>query len=241
MQFRFESERYFFEGLSITTANECKELSFNPEEIEENEAPTSPSRAERLQNLLSDLLIDIHQKAGSLLLLDKKKLIDRLVAITGEYKEVAAKELEGALAGRHSLQVLQKAIAIQNIKYLDKLIHELEDFNSEILPQKPIDPLEMIEPALLKRFLEIEKDIDNKEGKFNTKIRTAAFCELLYDKKYIMNTNTRIKTIADFAKARYERDGMDITNSLKTAKNAQRENNVENSVNGKPPLKRYFA
>lgn len=100
------------------------------------------------------------------------------------------------------------------------------------------DPLNFIDPDLINVFMESEKLALGATGKFNSKIRCAAFCELLYDKKYILQTKTRIKTMVSFAKQKYN---IDIEGSLAASKKTDRNNHKIRSVNKMPGLKNCFS
>ncbi len=101
-----------------------------------------------------------------------------------------------------------------------------------------IDPLTFIDPYFLQLFINAEKKANLNTGAFKTAIRCAAFCELLYEKKYIINVkDRRQKTMINFAKGRY---GIDITNSLAASKKADRENHKYKTVAKNPPLIKCF-
>jgi hypothetical protein len=59
----------------------------------------------------------------------------------------------------------------------------------------------------------------------------------LYEKKYIKQTKTRIKTMVSFAKKRYR---IDIANSLKSSKNGDRDRHVKHLVHNMPSLSNCF-
>lgn len=102
---------------------------------------------------------------------------------------------------------------------------------------KPNDSLIFIDPDVIGSFLNAEKKALGKDGKFKTEIRCAAFCEILYSKKYIMHTTTRQKTINDFAKIRYS---IVVLKALHASKKANREKHKTNTVSGLNPLKNCF-
>jgi hypothetical protein len=98
------------------------------------------------------------------------------------------------------------------------------------------DALELIDDMLQDRFLTIEKKA-TIDGSFNTNIRCAAFCELLYDKGYLKKAkNKRIKQ-NDFAKKRY---GINIESALKPSKKVERKKHIDNKVHNQQSLKSCF-
>lgn len=100
-----------------------------------------------------------------------------------------------------------------------------------------IDPLSFIDPLLTELFKAAEAKALGSPGKFNTQIRCAAFCELLWNRKYISNTKTRRKTITEFAKTRY---GLNVEKSLASSKKEKREEHINKIVGGMQPLKKCF-
>ncbi len=103
--------------------------------------------------------------------------------------------------------------------------------------QNFIDPLTFIEPDILDFFIKAEKKALGEAGKFETDIRCAAFCELLYFRTYIMHTKTRQATMNEFSKGRY---GINIKKALATTKKQDREKHKNYSVGGRIPLKNCF-
>ncbi len=107
----------------------------------------------------------------------------------------------------------------------------------------PLDPLDCIDPAIITAFLEKEKHVIRENGQWDgSVIRLAAFCELLYEKKYFTekpnNKKDRPVTfINSFAKARY---GIDISIQLKSAKKNERVEHKNKKKDGKSPLKNLF-
>jgi len=74
-----------------------------------------------------------------------------------------------------------------------------------------------------KRLEKIETKIEAKILKWGNRealIECAAFCELLFEKKYFVPKSTRIKSVNSFAIIKY---GADIKNQLATSKKADRE------------------
>lgn len=100
-----------------------------------------------------------------------------------------------------------------------------------------IDPFVFINPDVKNLFIEAEKIALGGTGKFSSEIRCAAFCELLYSKKYIVNTKKRRVTINQFSRSRY---GIDLKNALETSKNNIRETHKNRTVKGEAPLKACF-
>jgi hypothetical protein len=140
-----------------------------------------------------------------------------------------------------ALRMSEKIDSYQN--YLDWL-NDLD----QILQQKNdakniISPLTLIDTAILAHFLEIERNVTDEPGKWNdSSIRLAAFCELLYEKRYFTEKpdgkkERPVKFINDFAKSRY---GIDIGGSLKKGKEAQRDHHKKRTIKGKLPLRNYF-
>jgi len=103
------------------------------------------------------------------------------------------------------------------------------------------DSLDFIEPGLLGHFEEIENKITGKENNWSdSSIRLAAFCELLYEKKYFTEKPKKRRNlifINDFAKKRY---GKDIGAFLLGSKKTERENHKTKIKNNKPRLDSYF-
>ena len=129
--------------------------------------------------------------------------------------------------------------------HFDSLLKAVPEYKStEVTVVKPvstpimiIDPLSFIDQYLLNLFHEVEGRALGSSGKFISKIRCAAFCEMLYEKKLIKQTKTRIKTMVSFAKSKY---GMDIKVSLSSSKKDDRNNHKNKTVNKVPSLKYCF-
>jgi hypothetical protein len=100
--------------------------------------------------------------------------------------------------------------------------------------EKKIDPLTFINPEIHSFFINAEKKALGEIGKFNSVVRCAAFCELLYEKKYITNTKTRRVTMNAFSNSRY---GINILNALAATKKAARDKHKTKKVKGLIPLK----
>jgi hypothetical protein len=126
-----------------------------------------------------------------------------------------------------------------SVRFGTHCINILNELKKEITgaheANRAVNPLDFIEPVYQDWFLKIENKAftEIKESK----IRCAAFCEMLYNKNIITNTKKWQKTLNDFSKSRYS---IDIEVSLKTKNNATREKHVNHTVNGKPPLKNYL-
>ena len=88
-----------------------------------------------------------------------------------------------------------------------------------------IELLQLIERAEVKA----KPDLSN--------IRCAAFCEVLYEKKYIKQTRTRVKTMTQFAISRY---GRDISKSLLASKKKERKNYKTHPIAGQLPINKCF-
>jgi hypothetical protein len=73
-----------------------------------------------------------------------------------------------------------------------------------------------IDPLLGNLFLAKEAKAKNKNGEWDSKIRCAAFCELLWDNNYIGKKINRIKQCNDFAKSRYFDIEVQLSGSKKT-------------------------
>ncbi len=108
----------------------------------------------------------------------------------------------------------------------------------DVLPDRVIlDPLTLIEPMLFGRFLEIERKVTNSSNKFPSQIRCAAFCEMLYDRKFILHDKHNQKRMNDFARSRYK---LDIINALSHIKNPERTKHKNHSIGKLPPLRSFF-
>jgi hypothetical protein len=101
-----------------------------------------------------------------------------------------------------------------------------------------VDPLDLIDPYLLPLFLEAEKKATSPNLKFPSLNRCAAWCELLYQKKYLINVNNENrKTMGKFAKARY---GLNIDKALESSKKNERNEHKTIKKGKLPPLKNAF-
>lgn len=100
-------------------------------------------------------------------------------------------------------------------EYMKYLFFLLKEMQNQIPESKTKvfegDPLEMIEISLRARFSKMEERALSKSGKWESKIRCAAFLELLFDKKYFTTHTERIRTCNAFAMSRY---GKDVKNQL---------------------------
>lgn len=94
------------------------------------------------------------------------------------------------------------------------------------------DSMEMIDSRLQERFTKVEALLTDKTEKWrsgNDKIGCAAFCELLFEKKYFVNAGSdRVVKSKTFAKVRY---GLDLGSALNLDKNKKGSRNKH---------KRYF-
>lgn len=84
----------------------------------------------------------------------------------------------------------------------------------------PEKAMELIEPDLRNIFLEKESQAQNENGGWDSQIKCAAFCELLFEKKYLINRTNRIKHTHAFFKQRY---GGNIEIQLKKGKKSERD------------------
>jgi hypothetical protein len=129
-------------------------------------------------------------------------------------------------------------------KHREYLIEKRELSLKEIINEEKIkdyqikDPFYLMVPELIGSFLEKEKEVTGQEGKWpDSSIRLAAFCEILFEKKYLVERKNRIKACNDFAKSRY---GIDIKNSLLASKKNEREEHKTRIKNKKIRLNDYF-
>ncbi len=104
-------------------------------------------------------------------------------------------------------------------------------------PEGNLDPLTFINPSILSLFLSAEKKVLEPDGKFPNKIRCAAFCEMLYKRKYIIQSKQNQKQMRDFALVRYQ---LNISNALLSVKHEARDKHKNFTVDGMPPLKNFF-
>jgi len=101
-------------------------------------------------------------------------------------------------------------------KILDK--KHLIQFEQELTIPIPENPLSIIDPAVHVLFKDKLKKALNKSGKWDSKIRCAAFCELLWDHKYLGEKKNRVQQCADFAKQWFP----DLSNQLESGQNLNR-------------------
>jgi hypothetical protein len=88
--------------------------------------------------------------------------------------------------------------------------------------------------------IELLQLIERAEGKAKpdlSNIRCAAFCEVLYEKKYIKQTITRVKTMTQFAISRY---GRDIGKSLLASKKKARKYYKTHTIAGQKSIESCF-
>ena len=102
---------------------------------------------------------------------------------------------------------------------------------------KNVDALTFINSSIISLFYIAEEKALGIDGKFPNKIRCAAFCELLYEKRYIIQSKQNQKQMRDFALARYQ---LNISNALLSVKQEARNKHKNFTVDGMPPLKNYF-
>jgi len=119
---------------------------------------------------------------------------------------------------------------------LKEKIEEIENITNLDVSIKN-DPLSFIDPLFLQLFLQAEKKALNGKNQFFSKIRCAAFCELLWEKRYFSESKNRILSCNNFSKNRY---GTDISNSLQKTKEDERNKHKNYSVGKMPPLKNCF-
>lgn len=119
--------------------------------------------------------------------------------------------------------------------YPQKLYAKTELENQNILLQNIEKPVwqSLIKLELHNKLFEIEEKIPAKIANWNQRIKLiecAAFCQLLFDRKYFVQGSTNQKSVNSFSLSRY---GTDITNQLKSAKKVGRKVHKEK-------LKKYF-
>ncbi len=121
-------------------------------------------------------------------------------------------------------------------KYIDFLKSEsMTDLNKEPITLNSLDEIEI---PFRDRVLSVEQKIEKDSGPLkNNKTRCAAFCDLLWDKKYFESKKDRLKTCNEFSKNRY---GIDLYIFFKDGKKIERKNHKESRVSGKPSLRSYF-
>lgn len=138
------------------------------------------------------------------------------------------------------LKILKKDILLlKNILKLE-VTKEVPKTNVKPIPEiKFIDPLSYVDPPFLQAFLRTEKLALGETGKFPNPTRCAAFCEILYEKKYLKQTKTRLITMNNFSKSKYAID-IKIALGADKAKKALREKHKTHSIKGMLPLNRFF-
>ncbi|MGN6248948.1 MAG: hypothetical protein ACTHNG_11365 [Ginsengibacter sp.] len=170
------------------------------------------------------------------------------IGLTHEGKSLLFENLEmrfykfsGIRIARRQLEKFSNdKIILKDYPDLSMLIEKEQNKSADV----KINPLDFIDPAVLGYFLDtIEKNVCGENGKWgDSNIRLAAFCELIYEKRYFTvkptgNKNRPINFINDFSKSRY---GIDISTSLLAAKKKERESHKTRIKNKKRPLKNYF-
>jgi len=111
-----------------------------------------------------------------------------------------------------------------------------ESNKSKNIATPAINPLSFLREDIVTLFYSKEKKALGNKANFSA-IRCAAFCELLYAKKYFKPTKLKIKTLTDFAMSKY---GLDIKNSLSSSKKGDRKNHQEKIVSNDTPLRNCF-
>jgi hypothetical protein len=240
------AELDFYNGINTITTLEIGELC----KIEDEYYP-GIEKSKNLNKRLSDLLTAFKKEIrDNLLLLSQKEKISRLkshLKEANEYLQAYKNEYEGYLNAEPKNYWI-KPHTHQKIIFIYKITEFLEEALPKTIKEKErtsINPLNSLDPALIDHFLKIEKKVCGENGKWgDSNIRLAAFCELLYEKRYFtvkpkQNKNRPLNFINDFSKSRY---GIDIGTSLLAAKEREREYHKTNTKtkNKKPPLKNYF-
>ena len=134
---------------------------------------------------------------------------------------------------KHSKEVQKYDAGVSLNKDLMKTKPEIQE--SENL--KKVDALTFINPSIISLFYIAEEKALGIGGKFPNKIRCAAFCEILYERKYITQSKQNQKQMRDFALARYQ---LNISNALLSVKQEARNKHKNFTVDGMPPLKNFF-
>ena len=127
------------------------------------------------------------------------------------------------------------------IKYYIFKLHSIkegiqESNKSNKIEASTSDPLSFLRDEFVSLFSSKEKIALGNKANFSA-IRCAAFCELLYEKKYFKPTKQKIKTLIAFAMSKY---GLDIKNSLSSSKKTDRKNHQEKIVSNDTPLRNCF-
>lgn len=103
---------------------------------------------------------------------------------------------------------------------------------------KPFDILDYVDVALLERFKQIEDKATNGTKEFSSKIRCAAFCELLMKEKIIKKPEKDwAKYLNIFSQNRYK---LDIGIQLKPAKTEERQEHWTKNKKGQESLRNAF-
>lgn len=127
------------------------------------------------------------------------------------------------------------------IKYYFFSLHSIreriqESNQSKNITTLSVNPLSFLREEITSLFFSIEKKALGNKPNFSA-IRCAAFCELLYAKKYFKTTKLKIKTLTSFAMSKYD---LDIKNSLSSSKKVDRKNHQEKIVSNDIPLRKCF-
>ena len=184
-----------------------------------------------------DLAPDYYKKSLELYLIQQKKIAKSLFreSVNKErFKDLEITKTENILKDLERYPSHIKYFIKSKIAYEHYLIWLVNMDETDV---RMVDPLALIDPDMKSLFSEVEKKARGETGKFSSRIRCAAFCELLYIKKYILASTQKRVTLNQFSKSRY---GIDISNALETSKNKHRENHVNRTVKGEIPLKNCF-
>lgn len=144
----------------------------------------------------------------------------------------------GITADKFEISLLQP---IHEANLLTHLPEENEDEKAAFKKGEEsvkIDSLSYIDPFLVESFKKAEKMALGSNEKFGTAIRCAAFCELLYKNKYLIQAKNNIDVMDNFARSRYKIPS--IKNQFSTSNNGERKNHQTKIVKGLPRLDRCF-
>ena len=177
----------------------------------------SPQRGDRLMSLKDSFIREIR---NNLLLdgVDKASLINNYLKDANRYRDHYQNEYDTSLNTRnvehYKLSGNYQQVWILNgiINMLEECKRNLPNRNSKI--EKFKSWKEFIKPELHDYLSIIESKIEDKISKWKQgkmKIEGAAFCQLLFDRKYFVAGSTKRVTVNKFALNRY---GLDIENQL---------------------------
>jgi hypothetical protein len=232
----------FYQGINTITTLEMGELCKIEDEFYEG-IEKSQNLQKRLSGLLEDFKLEIR---NNLLLLSENQkiaLLDTHLEEANRYLLAYKKEYDGYIEKEPSLYWI-KPQTHEKIIFIYKLIEFIGDKTPKATKDEhtPIYPLDSIDPALIQRFKKIEDSMNAANNWPDSVIRLAAFCELLYEKKYFtvkpsVNKGRPVKFMNTFAKSRY---GIDINNALKATKKKERENHKSKKIQGLNSLNSYL-